>query len=538
MILSPVFLVAFSGHRPSAAPGRSNTELDAAATRIGDMLGRLAERSEKCGGKIELVTSLAAGADIVACETAIRMNIPVHIVLPMPWDEFLATFAGVESWILRAQAIMATIIPAPECLNVKRSPHHTQRVAGITRTDPDCFAETNTFLLDAADVLLTVSNEIQPRSAASTTYLAKQAAALGIPHMNINPASPGDAPPAIPYSFADPECPSLARHLELMAHVDCPADGRASRFSTLTHCLERAANKSSAFYRRSMAYAISCHATATVIAALVASLYHGLKKYEVDETTLKLWFAAVAFVELVFVALGWFLEKRLHSRYAQRIWLHARYARELMRGVEAACKFVDPLAVEPRHHKSPWKRFFFAIRLQAASEAEIPAPTDIEAIDKQRRDYLKHRVADQRAFFTRKAEAARLPAMFFHHLAHKAAFAALVVVTVAFSAKLMHAWGSHTPLDSVPFGNAIILLFLPILFPLLAGLSASFNAAFDFRRRNVRYQEMAEILSGIEVRLSAMATSADIRSTVADCEEILRDELNEWLAAQKSGLGH
>ena len=209
--LPPVFLIAFSGHRPSKAPGRSDAELEAVGARIEDVLSRLARRAADCGGEIHLASSLAAGADIVACETAMRMGIPIHLVLPMPWHEFLQTFTGVESWIPRAAAIAATAISVPECPSVRINPRHTLRVASTSRVDPDCFAEANTFLLDVADLLLTVSNGIPSSSIAGTTHLTQQAAALGIPHINLNPAAPGEAPPEIPPSFAAADCPSPSR---------------------------------------------------------------------------------------------------------------------------------------------------------------------------------------------------------------------------------------------------------------------------------------------------------------------------------------
>ena len=82
------------------------------------------------------------------------------------------------------------------------------------------------------------------------------------------------------------------------------------------------------------------------------------------------------------------------------------------------------------------------------------------------------------------------------------------------------------------------MLFLPIFVPLLASLSSSFVAAFDFGRRAVRYQDMLKSLQEVERRLPTLDALSNIQTCVRHAEEILLDEQIEWLSAQKSGFGH
>jgi hypothetical protein len=99
-----------------------------------------------------------------------------------------------------------------------------------------------------------------------------------------------------------------------------------------------------------------------------------------------------------------------------------------------------------------------------------------------------------------------------------------------------------------PWFSAFPLLFLPIFLPLIASLSSSFLAAFDFGRRAVRYQEMVAALENIlrkvpptpveETPTLSPATLSRIHTIVRRTEQHLLHELVEWFAAQKSGFGH
>ena len=86
--------------------------------------------------------------------------------------------------------------------------------------------------------------------------------------------------------------------------------------------------------------------------------------------------------------------------------------------------------------------------------------------------------------------------------------------------------------------TAALLLFLPILMPLLASLGASFQAVFDYDRRHGRYDDLADHLGSVAKLLPTLVTKPDITRVVLRTERILNDELVEWYVAQKSGLGH
>jgi hypothetical protein len=74
MTLRPIWIVAFSGHRPSRASGRSLEELRQCTGRIEQVLSEFRQAAEKLGGEIELLVSAAEGADRLAFEVAETFN--------------------------------------------------------------------------------------------------------------------------------------------------------------------------------------------------------------------------------------------------------------------------------------------------------------------------------------------------------------------------------------------------------------------------------------------------------------------------------
>ena len=187
-MLKPVFFVAFSGHRPDDTPGRTDEALEATAPWLKRTLESLRERVNAVDGELHFISGVAAGADIVACEVARSLGIPLHVILPKPEDEFLLVFSGrTAAWKPRALALLDIVRPS-ENHDASHS-RNTCRIGGVSRKSPDCYAEANAQMLDVADLLLTVSNGVPSKSIAGTTHLIAQAEALRLPQINIDPTA-------------------------------------------------------------------------------------------------------------------------------------------------------------------------------------------------------------------------------------------------------------------------------------------------------------------------------------------------------------
>lgn len=553
-MLRAAYVIAFSGHRPESTHGRTEIDLSNAASRLHQSFLALREKALSVNGEIHLISGIAAGADIIACESAINLGIPIHIVLAMPEPAFFRAFIHEEAgkdfshWLPRALAILATIRPDSDFPGVSINPRHTLRISGISATSPACYAEANTRLLEPADVLLTLSNLEPSKSIAGTTHLIAQATAIGIPTLNLNPVDPPNAPiPRIPEEFANPACKSLSPFEVNNPHITCDFSATPSPFSALAKCFSSAAEKSAGWYRSGSAIAITSHLLATIVAAAVAAFYFALKSGKlnmigIDPKGVYWLLAILAFIELLLVGAGWYLERQLHQDKAQQTWLHCRFARELMRSMEKSNPFLDPLYPEIQRHQPNWKRFAITTGLMLRAEKPIPAyPTTLE-INTWRDDYLKNRIKDQETFFQSESHGAKVPHHRFYFLTHWSGIAALSIVAAAC---LIKAFDLVLTLREKPalsthhyIASAFFLIFLPILMPLLASIGASFGAVFDYGRRSARYEEIAQGLGKTARILPTLATLHDISTAVRYTEEVLLDELIEWFAAQRRGLGH
>jgi len=550
--MRPAFFVAFSGHRPSAIEGRRASELEECGLRLERLFRTLQQRVEDDGvnGEIHLVCSLAAGSDIIACEKAQKLGIPIHFILPKDEGAFLQTFyhkdpdKNLEDWISRAKALLATIRPDSEFTDIKVNLRNTMRIGAVSAISPECYAEVNTRFLETADLLVTMSNGQSSESIAGTTHLLDQARALDIPTINLDPALPPTTEnPEVPDQFAHPDCDSLAPFFQHSPPVKCDFECSETPFKAVMECLAQAARRSAKWYRKASGLAVGCHALATVIAAIAAAFYYPLKKSYPEDAYLIL--AIIAGVELILVFAGWRLEKRLHHDNAQKNWLHCRFAREVMKSIAKANPFLDPLFPEIVRHQPEWRRFATTVGLALRVEKPIPYQPESEVVEDWRNTYLEDRINSQESFFRRSANKSQPFANGFRSLTHTAGFLALIFVLFAFAIKTIDAVNHYRigeDHESLKLGGlwftAFLLLLLPILLPLFASLGASFGAVFDYDRRSSRYHEIADNLALTAKKLSVLGTFNDISAEVRKTEETLMDELIEWYSAQKKGMGH
>ena len=226
-MLKPVYLIAFSGHRPNGTAGRTDQDLENTAPHLRAALQALIQRADSVASEVHLLAGIAAGADIVACETALSLGLTVHLFMPLPEEKFWDTFENCPQWLARAKAILET---------VRNDPRHTDRIASRSQVSPYCYEEMNARMLEIADLLLTVSNGQPSLTTAGTQHLADAADEQEIPTININPSAPEFSPAAhgdALATFANSECPSLAIFTELSHHVSCPLTDSRKKHSQI-----------------------------------------------------------------------------------------------------------------------------------------------------------------------------------------------------------------------------------------------------------------------------------------------------------------
>ena len=179
-MLKPVWIVAFSGHRPGNGPGRSEAELAACRDRIRVLLEQLKSRAAERGGKIELLVSAAAGADIEAAEVANELGVAVHIILPKSVDAFKQDFEGLEHYWSRAEHQIEEA--------KKGTSTGTFRVAQGANHSPSCYHDTNIQMLLCSDLLIAVWNREESKGLGGTHQAVEEARSMGYPIAIINPA--------------------------------------------------------------------------------------------------------------------------------------------------------------------------------------------------------------------------------------------------------------------------------------------------------------------------------------------------------------
>lgn len=157
----------------------------------------------------------------------------------------------------------------------KIDPGNSIRLGAVSQHSPDCYAEANSRMLDAADILLTVTNGDVSKSNADSESLITEAKAHGLPCINIDPTAPAFSPAvneAALTAFIQRDSESLRVFRDLKPHVT--DDSQASR--EVANCLSNAAKFSSKSFRKAIAIAISLHALAGFIAAGAASYFYAL----------------------------------------------------------------------------------------------------------------------------------------------------------------------------------------------------------------------------------------------------------------------
>lgn len=245
--------------------------------------------------------------------------------------------------------------------------------------------------------------------------------------------------------------------------------------------------------------------------------------------------------ELVLVFLAWRMAERIHRRHMQRKWVDCRFACELLRGLRAGVPMLDPLHPAMRVHDPAWSRFALSAGLF------VHESSGAKSMEERKREYLDTRLSEtheagQIRHYRGKSHGAAKLRRAADQVGAWSAILALVVVAISLANKVAHMFfpETHLPLGlghwdrSFPFW--LVVMFLPIALPLIAGCTGSLRLALDAGRRSRRYPEMEKRLMLIRRRLETLDTPGAIAEAVSQAEDLLLDELREWqLAASGTG---
>ncbi len=165
-MLKPRFLIGFTGHRA----GFDEKLIQAA---LHGALDDLRKRAEAVGGQAELYASVAEGGDILCVEAARNLEMPVHLLLPLPDDEFAKDFSSAGVWD-RSKHQLDLARQKPGRDSVRIVPGEIAR--------PDCYFDQAIRILEAVDVLVAVWDGQPARGLGGTAEVIEHARKrLGLP---------------------------------------------------------------------------------------------------------------------------------------------------------------------------------------------------------------------------------------------------------------------------------------------------------------------------------------------------------------------
>ena len=572
-MIEPIWIVAFAGHRPSSGLGRSQAELAACRPRIEQTLKQLVAKANTAGGSVELLTSVAAGADIETAEVARDLGIPIHVILPTSVDVFRQNLNGeLESYWPRAEQLIDA--------STDSTRNGSFRFASGSRTSPECFHDANVQMIRSADVAVAIWNKEPAAGLGGTQEFVEEAKRMDIPVAVIDPSRSlevehqGDW---AQWPLADPVIDKLNKEVFKVAKDKVVSDTveNSDGLNGLFTKLDEAANRFGNRFRGRLRGSVFLHFFAGLLAAFTASwspyfhekeLHHQavvaaaaksekpadselsatgdshageLKEHKAGDHIhdshgakhpYSFWHylpIALTAIELLLVIVAVIFLLSSHFSHDHHKWRRSRFAAELLRSAEPSAGHLDPLVPLVSRHEPAWHRFAISIGLAKHHRADGTDLTD------QKDAYMKNRICDQRdRYFGKMHPSAYRWNWLLSKLGFSMAIAAPVLISIALYLKAGDTdWTHHSPIAP------LFVKFFPILLPLIAGVATSFLVTTDVGRRAERYKNLGERLDRIARMIPGVKTQASFNTVVSETEEILLDELIEWYSASQS-TGH
>ena len=522
-VVAPVFLVAFSGHRPKKGEqGRSSEDLAACQIAIEKALTEFKSQAEEVGGSVQLLTSLAEGADLAAAAAAEELKLPTHFFLPVPEEQFKEDFTEVpEVWKEVERHLRRVEKEGNACtLRISPSNHRT--------TDSDIYADTNFALLSHADALITIA--IDPTISCGSEFGSQQvwrdAGERRLPRINIDPRSQRineveDVNLFATYSSDHPRC-GLELLSELTDHLglSLACQGRHECIQKAKDAFDQRANSISKLVRKALKNIILCHGAASLLAgfALAGALAFG-KSYPV--------LLGLAFAELLLIGFAEYLHRKHH--HDGIIWLRCRAAAENLSMLSNMRSHLDPLETIVGTHSPSWRRFVLSFNLQSG-------PPPIMELEKAKAEYLEGRIEDQITYFTQKNQESARPSKNLYRAMRVSSIGAFFVVLFAVIDKASHSF--HWTESYLPAWLTFLLYFLPVALPLLAGAFLPLRQSLDLSRRQHRFPQVVALLKEARNDLNIVHSPYTLKKVVLQVEESLLDERLEFEMAQEIGFEH
>ena len=530
--LAPIWIIAFSGHRPKPGlAGRSSEDINVCRNSLSKAFQSLQEQAAKAEGSCELHCCVASGADLLAVQIADDLNMPVHVILPLNPDEFAADFRNEDGsyqddWSEAKGYIAKANDPTTDW---------TLRVAASSSQRPHCYHDTGLQMLESADVLVAIWDGVCTDSMGGTSEVVEMAneSHLNIPTFLINPAKEGKIVKTASLELSGSSDTWLKKINDDIADQDLVTQGKATEESispsihTVFSAVDSIARSSSRAFRNSLRRSIWLHFWATVLATITAAY---------AKVLVGNWGAVPKFLtafELALVVYAFWLVWTASRRHQNSRWRRSRLAAQISDSIIQSACLVDPLQPIVVRHDELWKRFALSTALTAEREKnkQFATASTEGRLKTLSDDYIKQRLRRQLDYFREECEKAERIAHIWARIAKAASFLAIPAILAALILKVF-VKGAGKDWTTAPF-----VFGLPILLPLTAGLASSLLGIDDASRRAIRYKQVSQRLERYADLFPNLVTDTSIQRVVLDVEDILLDEVIEWHASAES-MGH
>ena len=452
-------VVGFSGHRKLADP-------KVAADGIHNVLERLAANYNP----LVSVSSAARGADTLFVEEVARRKLPCWLVLPFPKARFQQDFSPAD-W--------QRILPLIE--NATR----VEEVAGEESAE-GAYMETGILTADRADIMAVVWDGKPAAGFGGTGDVVAYLRELGKPLIIIDPTSG---------KTAEERLEQLPAKSLLTGWSENPRETVKEHFQELDKTAQDHAPKSRHLVLRIILFQLIASAIGSIALA-----------FEIHGRTGQ----SLELIELILLGFAFILS--LQHRKKHQEWMKNRIAAEICRSFHALWH-LRRADYSPKISIEGFDRLCRNLRL--IHVLDKTPPLSLEAVRDQ---YLKERVEDQIAYFSRHSCKARLIHQKLKAFAVFSTATATLLSLLALTFSFLNISGLVLTVPKC----------LSLLLPLASAAIFSLLITQDYSRRAARYGEMASMLEAAARRLKMVRTWNSLARITTETEEALLQEVVEW----------
>jgi len=452
-------VVGFSGHRKLADP-------KVAAEGIRSGLERLAVNYSP----LAAVSSAASGADTLFVEEIARRKLPYLLVLPFPKARFQQDFNPAD-W----QRILPLIETATR----------VEEVAG-EESAQGAYMETGIMTADRADVMIVVWDGKPAAGFGGTGDVMAYVRELKKPLILIDPGNG---------KITEERLEQLPVKSPLAGWNENPRTTVEQHFRELDETAELHAPQSRLLVLRIILFQLAASAIGFIALAFEI---HG----HADEL--------IMLAELLLLGFAFALSLRHRKRHQE--WMKNRIAAEICRSFLATWH-MRRAEYSPKISIQGFDRLCRNLRLIRNLDK-----TPLLSLEAVRDQYLKERLENQIAYFSRHSGRAR-------RIYEKLKAFALCSTATATLLSLLALTFSFLSISGLAF---TVPKYLSLLLPLASAAIFSLMITQDYSRRAVRYGEMAAMLEDAARRLKMVRTWNSLARIAAETEEELLQELVEW----------